>query len=75
MVYGWSKRESITAVDCAVVSLMTLLVVFPLLIIPTVFHVLINRHITLLKFIQPSNRIGDQSLDRSPNGFPQSRAD
>jgi hypothetical protein len=43
-------HESITAVDCAAVSLVTLLVALSLLIIPTVFHVLINRCIALLKF-------------------------
>jgi hypothetical protein len=39
MIHRWSKHESITAADCAAVSLVTLLVMFPLLIISTVFHV------------------------------------
>jgi hypothetical protein len=75
IVYGWSKHESVTAADCATVSLVTLLIVLSLLIIPTVFHMLINGHITLLKFRQPSDRIDNQSLGRSPNGFPGLRAD
>jgi hypothetical protein len=74
IVYRWSKHESITAADCATASLVTLLIVLSLLIIPTVFHVLFNRCIAFLKFTQPHNHIGDQSLDRSPDGFPGSRA-
>jgi hypothetical protein len=70
LVHRWLKHESITAVDCAEVSLVTLLIMLSLLIIPMVFHMLINGCVALLKFTRPSDHIGDQSLDRSPNGFP-----
>jgi hypothetical protein len=74
MVHGWSKHESITAVNCATVCLMTLLIVSLLLIILTVFHMLINGCVACWNFTQPSDCVGDQSLSRSPNGFPGSRA-
>jgi hypothetical protein len=50
LVRGWSKCESITAVDCAAVSLVTLLITLSPLIFPMVFHMLINGHIASLKF-------------------------
>jgi hypothetical protein len=56
--------------DCAAVNLMTLLIALFLLIVPTVFHVLVNRHIMFPKLTQPSDHIGDQSLGRSSGGFP-----
>jgi hypothetical protein len=74
-VHGWSKCESITAANCAAASLVTLLIALPLLIIPMVFHVLINGHVTLLKFTRSGDHVGDQSLGRSPNGFPRSHVD
>jgi hypothetical protein len=70
IVHGWSKHESITAADCTAVSLVTWLITSPLLITPTVFHMLINGHVVLLKFIRSDDHIGDQSLGRSPNSFP-----
>jgi hypothetical protein len=50
LVCGWSKHESTTAADCATVSLMPWLIAPPLLIVPTVFHMLTNRRIMFLKF-------------------------
>jgi hypothetical protein len=61
--------------DCATVilpSLVTLLIPIVSLIIPTVFHVLINGCVACLKFTQPSDHIDDQSLSRSPVLFPGS---
>jgi hypothetical protein len=72
LVCRWSKCESTTATDCATVSLVPWLTVPPLLIVPTVSHVLINGHVALLKFTRSSDHVGDQSLGRSPNGFPWS---
>jgi hypothetical protein len=72
LVCRWSKHESITTVDCATVSLVTLLITLSLLICPMVFHVLINGCATFLKFIRSCDHVGDQSLGRSPNGFPWS---
>src|SRR5437588_3250553 len=73
LVRGWPKHESTTATDCAAVSLVPWLTAPFLLIIPTVFHVFINRHIVLLMFSRSADHVGDQSLGRSPNGFLWSR--
>jgi hypothetical protein len=59
---------SLTA-DCAAVillSLVTLLILAVPLIVPTVFHMLINGCIMRLKFTQSSDCVDDQSLGRSP---------
>ena len=65
---------SLTA-DCAAVillSLVPLLIPVVSLIIPMVFHMLINRRIAHLKFTRPNDRVDDQSLGRSPVLFPGS---
>jgi hypothetical protein len=61
-------------VDCTAASLVTLLIALSLLIIPMVFYVLFNRHVIFLKFMRPCDCIGDQSLGRSLDGFPESHA-
>jgi hypothetical protein len=75
LVRGWSKRESFTAADCAAGGQVTWLVTLSSLIFPMVFHVLINGRVALPKFTQSRDRVGDQSFDRSPDGFPRSHAD
>jgi hypothetical protein len=62
-------------VDCAAVGLVTWLILVPLLIILTALHVLINRCIAYLWLTRSSDHVGDQSLGRSPDIFPGSRAD
>jgi hypothetical protein len=52
--------------------LVTLLIPAVLLIVPTVFHVLINGHVVCLKFTRPSDCVDDQFLGRSPVLFPGS---
>jgi hypothetical protein len=64
-------------VDCAaagLLSLVTLLITLSLLTVPMVFHMLINRCVTYLKFIRSSDHVDDQSLSRSSNGFLGSHA-
>jgi hypothetical protein len=67
--------ESITTADCAAVSQVTQLTVLSLLIFLTVFHMLINGRIVLLKFTQSCDRVDDQSFSRSPDSFLWSRVD
>jgi hypothetical protein len=74
-VHRWSKCENLTAADCAAVSLVISLIALSLLILPMVFHMLINGHIAFPKFTRSHDHVGDQSLGRSPNSLPWSRAD
>jgi hypothetical protein len=74
LVLGWPMRESITTADCAAVRRVTRLTALSLLIFPTVFHVLINGRVAFLKVTRSRDHVGDQSLGRSPNSFPWSRA-
>jgi len=56
------------------VSLVTLLILNQLLIVPMVFHMLINRRGARQKRVQSSDRVDNQSLGRSCVRFPRSRA-
>jgi hypothetical protein len=74
LVLGWSMRESITTADCAAVRRVTRLTALSLLIFPTVFHMLINGRVAVLKFARSRDRVGDQSFGRLPDSFPWSHA-
>jgi hypothetical protein len=53
IVHGWSKCGSTLTMDCAIVdllSLMMLLIALSLLTVPTVSHMLINGCVVYLKF-------------------------
>ena len=56
------------------VSLVTLLILNQPLIIPTVFHMLINRRDACIKRTQLGDCVDDQSLGRSCVRFPRSHA-
>ena len=56
------------------VSLVTLLILNQPLIVPTVFHMLINGQDAHRKHTQSGDRVDDQSLGRSCVRFPQSHA-
>ena len=58
----------------SVVSLVTLLILNQLLIVPMVFHVLVNGQDTHRKRTQSGDRVDDQSLGRSCVRFPWSCA-
>jgi hypothetical protein len=75
LAHGWSRRGSLTAAGCAAVSLVTWLVIRSLLILPMVFHMLINGCIVFPKFTRSRDCVGDQSLGGSPDSFPWSRVD
>jgi hypothetical protein len=67
--------EVLRTADCAAVGLVTQLILVPLLIVPMVLHMMINGRVAYLWLTRSSDRVGDQSLGRSPDIFSGSRAD
>jgi hypothetical protein len=61
--------------DCAAVGLVTWLILVPSLIVPTTLHMVINGRVAYLWLTRSSDRVGDQSLGRSPDIFPGSCVD